>query len=60
MVVPTTFYFILKEPIMFIDWLINNFFWNIEHAPIEAPLWTPGAKQRKCSPPTIYLCGLYT
>jgi hypothetical protein len=27
-----------------IDWPTTNFFWNIGHSPIEAPLWTTSSK----------------
>jgi hypothetical protein len=38
------------------------FFWNIEHSPMEAPLWTSQLENRnKCiSQQPIYLFSLYT
>jgi len=45
-----------------IHWPINNVFWNIEHSPMEAPLWTSQLQNRnKCiSQQPIYLFSLYT
>ncbi len=39
----------------------HQFFWNIGHAPIEAPLSTPNfAKEKQLHSPRIHLFGLYT
>jgi hypothetical protein len=37
-------YFFGKEPYSLAH---ERFFWNIEHSPMEAPLWTPSCKKKK-------------